>query len=543
MLNRTDAGLSRRGYRWAIYTILFLVMGAGITLSHVMSNAASAIHRAAQPSVSDALSESRPHDLPALLERHELIGHYVDRIAKLVYWFDLLALGTAVILLYHVWVRFRVEDRLAHQASHEPLTGLGHRRAFEQRLANLHGAPHSLLLASIERFDRISSAYGHEFADHLTIGISARLSKVARQFEADVFRLDGGGFLLLYRHELGSPRFNDAVAALREQMTVPFVHRAHEVFPLLSLGAAEYPRHGSTPAQLLRNVVAASQSARRLGNGLLVTYSEELNAQAERRLDLEAQIVRAVERNELLLHFQPQQRLSDGSLSGFEALLRWRRNGLLVSPMEFIPAAEESGQVVAIGDWVLEEACRQIRRLQENNTPTSVAVNISPRQFLHPSFAAKIEDLLSKTGIDASLLELEITEGAVMEQTESAIGLLKHLRGLGLKLAIDDFGTGYSSLGYLKRFPIDKLKIDQSFIRQLGHTTQDAAIVRAVIDLGCNLEMCVTAEGVETLAQREWLQRAGCDQIQGYLYGKPMPATEALAFARARWVAGCGEPA
>ncbi|MBV8626125.1 MAG: EAL domain-containing protein, partial [Herbaspirillum sp.] len=515
MLKRIDTTVWRRGYRCAVYALLVLLIGSGIILSHVMTDAAAAIHRATRPAVTDARAEGEAQDASALLERHALITRNLDRIARLVYLFDLLALGTAAFLLYHVRERFRVEDTLAQQAAREPLTGLPHRRAFEQRLAGLAGVPHSLLLAGMQRFDRISSAYGHEFLDHLTIVIAQRLVVVAGRFEGEVFRLDSGGFLLLYRHTLGSARFNEAVQALREQMKAPFVYRAHEVFPQLSLGAAEYPRHGATPAAVLRNVAAASQAARQAGNGVMVTYSEELNAEDERRLDLETQIVHAVQREELLLYFQPQQRLSDGRLCGFEALLRWRRNGQLISPMEFIPAAEQSGQIVAIGHWVLEEACRKIRRLQGNGTPAPVAVNISPRQFQHPGFAARIEDLLARTGIDPALLELEITEGAVMEQTESAIDLLKHLRRLGLKLAIDDFGTGYSSLGYLKRFPIDKLKIDQSFIRLLGQGTQDAAIVRTVIELGRNLHLCVIAEGVETSLQREWLQRAGCHQIQG----------------------------
>jgi EAL domain-containing protein (putative c-di-GMP-specific phosphodiesterase class I) len=241
--------------------------------------------------------------------------------------------------------------------------------------------------------------------------------------------------------------------------------------------------------------------------------------------------VHALDRDELELHLQPQQRLADGRLVGFEALVRWRRHGELVPPGEFIPIAEESGLVIAIGEWVLERACAQILALRAMaGRDFVVAVNISARQFGHPDFLAKIEALLRRTGINPASLELEITEGAVMERTEAAVALLHKLRALGLKLSIDDFGTGYSSLAYLKRFPIDKLKIDQSFVRQLKPGSQDAAIVQAVIGLGHTLGIDVIAEGVETIEQREWLRRLSCDQIQGYFYSRPLAEPQLYAF-------------
>jgi len=262
-----------------------------------------------------------------------------------------------------------------------------------------------------------------------------------------------------------------------------------------------------------------------------VTYSEALNAEAQRRVDLEAQLVHALERDELELHLQPQQSLADGSLVGFEALVRWRRQGQLVPPGDFIPVAEESGLVIAIGEWVLERACAQIHALRNlTGRDVVVAVNISARHFGHPDFLARMEALLARTGIPPASLELEITEGAVMEHTEAAIELLHALRALGLKLSIDDFGTGYSSLAYLKRFPIDKLKVDRSFVSQLRPHSQDAAIVQAVIGLGHTLGIKVIAEGVETVQQREWLKRLSCDEIQGYFYSRPLAEPQLLGF-------------
>jgi diguanylate cyclase len=520
-----------RHMRWPVYALLLLVIGSGIGLSLVMQATVENIRNAASPLLQLEFSAQNMHDVNALLRDGGVVDSNIKRIAHLVHWFNLLALMTALFMMYHIWARFRSEDALAHQAAHDPLTGLGHRRALERRLRRLNGHTHSVVLGSIDRFERVVGAYGHEFADQMTRDIAARLSAIAAAHEGEVFRLDGANFVILYCHPSHSEEFARALQALRGNMSSPFVYRAHEVFSSLSLGAAEYPRHGAEPALLLRNADAALQSARAAGGNLLVAYSEELNIEAARRVELEAQLIHALQRNELELHFQPQQRLQDDELIGFEALVRWRRGEQLVPPGDFIPVAEESGLVIAIGDWVLQRACEKIIALRkEVGRDFVIAVNISPRQFLHPDFLCKIERLLQQMPIDPASLELEITEGAVMEQTESAIALLHKLRGLGLKLSIDDFGTGYSSLAYLKRFPIDKLKIDQSFVRQLQPNSQDAAIVEAIIGLGHNLGIKVIAEGVETIEQRAWLKRLSCDEIQGYYYSRPLSDEYVLPF-------------
>ncbi|WP_232511883.1 bifunctional diguanylate cyclase/phosphodiesterase [Herbaspirillum sp. meg3] len=521
----------RKHSRWPIYTLLLLVIGFGIGLSLVMQTTVENIRSAAAPLVQWQLSSQNMHDVNELLREGGLVDGNINRIAHLVHWFNMLALLTALFMMYHIWARFRSEDALAHQAAHDPLTGLGHRRALERRLRRLRGRTHAVVLGSIDRFERVIGAYGHEFADQMTMDIANRLTAIAALHDGEVFRLDGANFVILYRHPTHSPALSAALKALQAEMNSPFVCRAHEVFSSLSLGTVEYPRHGTEPATLLRNADAALQSARAAGGNMLVAYSEELNMEAERRVDLEAQLIHALQRDELELHFQPQQRLRDAELIGFEALVRWRRGGKLVPPADFIPIAEESGLVIAIGDWVLERACAQILELRaQTGKDFVIAVNISPRQFLHPDFLRKIERLLKETQIDPCTLELEITEGAVMEQTENAIALLHKLRALGLKLSIDDFGTGYSSLSYLKRFPIDKLKIDQSFVRQLKPHSQDSAIVEAVIGLGHTLGINVIAEGVETIDQREWLKRLSCDEIQGYYYSRPLACENVLPF-------------
>jgi diguanylate cyclase (GGDEF)-like protein len=452
-------------------------------------------------------------------------------ITLLVHLFDVLALLTCLLMLYHVRARVRIEDELKHQAGHDPLTGLAHRRTFEARLGALPDRPHVVVLGTIDRFSRIIGGFGHAFGDRVMLGLANRIRAAAEHSGGEAFRLDGANFAILYRMRCSDVEFHTALAGLRAEVCNPFDCEGHEIFTTLSLGAASYPHNGSTPDVLLRNADAALQAARKAGGDRIVTYSQKLNAEAGERLDLESLLRHAVERGELELHYQPQQGLGDGGLIGFEALVRWRRNGELMSPAEFIPLAEESGLIVAIGNWVLEEACRQISVWQaETGRQVVVAVNISPRQFASPGFLDHIENLMANTHIDPSSIELEITESVMVEDAEIAIALLHRLRSLGLKLAIDDFGTGYSSLAYLSRFPIHKLKIDQSFVRNMQAVSEQGAIVQATIGLGHSLGLTVIAEGVETETQRAMLSAWHCDEIQGYYYSRPLPAASALNF-------------
>jgi diguanylate cyclase (GGDEF)-like protein len=452
-------------------------------------------------------------------------------ISLLVHLFDVLALLTCLLMVYHVRARMRIEDELKHQAGHDPLTGLAHRRTFEARLAALPDQPHVVVLGTIDRFSRIIGGFGHAFGDRVMLGLANRIRAAAERSGGEAFRLDGANFAILYRMRCDTAAFHTALAGLRAEVCQPFDCGGHEIFTTLSLGAASYPHNGSTPEALLRNADAALQAARKAGGDRVVAYSQKLNAETGERLDLESLLRHAIERDELELHYQPQQALADGALIGFEALLRWRRDGKLVSPAEFIPLAEESGLIVAIGNWVLEEACRQISVWQaETGRPVVVAVNISPRQFASPGFLDHIETLLATTHVDPASIELEITESVMVEDAEAAIAVLHRLRALGLKLAIDDFGTGYSSLAYLSRFPIHKLKIDQSFVRNMQSVREQGAIVQATIGLGHSLGLTVIAEGVETEAQRAMLSAWHCDEIQGYHYSRPLPAASALHF-------------
>jgi len=467
----------------------------------------------------------------AIYNNGTMANRAIGWITGLVHVFDVLALITGLFLMYHVRARVRVEDELSHQARHDPLTGLAHRRSFEARLASLPSVPHVVVLGTIDRFSRIVGGFGHAFGDRVMVGLAQRIRGAAERSGGEVFRLDGANFAILYRMACEDVAFADALSGLRDEVRNPYDCEGHEIFTTLSLGAVSFPLHGETPDTLLRNADAALQAARKAGGDQLVVYSQQLNAAAGERLDMESLLRHAVERNELELHYQPQQALDDGGLIGFEALVRWRRHGKLISPAEFIPLAEESGLIVSIGNWVLEEACRQISVWQaETGQRVVVAVNISPRQFAAPGFVAHLEDLLATTHVDPSCLELEITESVMVEDAEAAIALLHRLRALGLKLAIDDFGTGYSSLAYLSRFPIHKLKIDQSFVRNMHAVTEQGAIVQATIGLGHSLGLTVIAEGVESETQRAMLSNWRCDEIQGYYYSRPLPAASALNF-------------
>jgi diguanylate cyclase (GGDEF)-like protein len=464
----------------------------------------------------------------------EATSNKVDDINRLVQIFSGIIFIIGLLLLYHVRARFRSENELAFQAAHDPLTGLAHRRSFEQRLLNLPSHPHTIVLGTIDRFERLVGSLGHAGGDNMLQAIVERIRIAAQRHGGDVYRLDGANIAILYEAALDHTAFDLALASLQVDMRQSFEVDRYEIFASLSLGAAEFPQHGSEPAHLLRNADAALQAARAAGGDCLIAYSQTLNVQTQDRLSLESALRHAIERNELELHYQPQQRLQNDELLGFEALVRWRHDGKLISPAEFIPLAEESGMIIAIGDWVIAEACRQTMIWSAmTERKLVVAVNISPRQFRHPDFVQKLEKTLAESHVDPASIELEITEGIVMEGADTMILLLEHLRQLGLKLAIDDFGTGYSSLAYLKRFPIDKLKIDQSFVRNLQPDSEDAAIVEALINLGHNLGMTVIAEGVETAEQRAWLRDWSCDEIQGYFYSRPLPSDAATAFIAA----------
>ncbi|WLH00744.1 EAL domain-containing protein [Pseudomonas beijingensis] len=428
------------------------------------------------------------------------------------------------------------QARLDYQAHHDPLTGLPNRTLFESRLLAAlnsqqeNGSQGAVLFLDLDRFKHINDSLGHPVGDLLLKGIAVRLREQLRDIDT-VARLGGDEFIILLPG-LQQPSDAEHIAQkLLNCFTAPFQAGEHEFFISASIGTSLYPQDGCDVATLVKNADAAMYRSKAKGRNRVEKYTRDLTAQASERVALEHELRRAIERNELSLSFQPKISLVDNRLVGAEALIRWYHPTFGdVPPEHFIPLAEENGMILQIGDWVLERACRQL--CEWNSTYESLgplSVNLAGAQLRQPNLLGRIEQLLREHQLQPDLLQLEITENFIMSQAEEALTVLHQLKNLGVQLAIDDFGTGYSSLSYLKRLPLDILKIDQSFVRGLPDDPHDAAIVRAIIALGRSMQFTIIAEGVETLAQQQFLTEEGCEQIQGYIVSLPLCADEFAA--------------
>ena len=458
----------------------------------------------------------------------------VSRMVWLVGAYSVLIFLIALLVAHHIRARTRAEGKLAYNAQHDLVTHRLNRRALEDTIEGLGEAQQVLAVLALERFSRLVGTLGHEVADAALRAVAERLAKRAETIGAEVFRLDGASFALLYpvfpnSEKSAADNAREILALVKEPLQVG----QYELLIAASCGIAAFPDDGGDAVTLMRNANTALEHAQRNDLPFLL-YTPKLNARSAERLAMEAALGHAVERNEFELHYQAQMDIRSGQVIGVEALIRWRRDGKLVSPIDFIPIAEESGLIVGIGEWVLREACRQSSIWRALGHELLVAVNISARQFQDPAFFETVLQALADTGVAPSAIELEITESLIMQDPERVAGDLRRLRELGFALAIDDFGTGHSSLAYLKRFPIHKLKVDQSFVRNLGTCADDSAIVEAIIRLGQSLGLRVIAEGVETEDNLNRLRGLGCDEIQGYLLSKPLPAAEATAFLSCR---------
>ncbi|WP_411562485.1 bifunctional diguanylate cyclase/phosphodiesterase [Pseudomonas shirazensis] len=428
------------------------------------------------------------------------------------------------------------QAKLDYQAHHDPLTGLPNRALFENRLhaalqcsqvSNRQGA---VLFLDLDRFKHINDSLGHPVGDLLLKGIAQRLKEQVRDVDT-VARLGGDEFIILLPG-LHKPSDASAIAnKLLACFSAPFQAGEHEFFTSASIGISLYPQDGSDVASLIRNADAAMYRSKAKGRNRVEAYTRDLTAQASVRVALENELRRAIERNELSLCYQPKLSLKTQNLVGAEALIRWNHPTFGdVSPEHFIHLAEENGTILQLGDWVLEQACRQMQQWQKRYQPFGpLSINLAGAQMRQPHLAKRIEQLLKTYQLKAGDLQLEITENFIMSQAEEALSVLHQLKQLGVQLAIDDFGTGYSSLSYLKRLPLDILKIDQSFIRGLPDDPHDAAITRAIIALGRSMQLTIIAEGVENQAQQHFLAAEGCEQIQGYIVSLPLPPEEFAA--------------
>jgi diguanylate cyclase (GGDEF)-like protein/PAS domain S-box-containing protein len=435
------------------------------------------------------------------------------------------------------------EARIEHLAYHDSLTGLPNRAMLMDRLAQALSQAQRLdqqvavLFIDLDRFKLVNDSLGHAVGDQLLQEIARRLKATLRENDT-VARVGGDEFQVVACNVAGSVDAARIAEKLMRTLGEPFVLEDQELHVTASLGVSLFPRDGASGELLLKYADTALYEAKGEGRNAYRFFSPEMNAQAHGRLRLENDLRRAVERHELELHYQPQLDLASGEVCGVEALVRWRHpvRGLVL-PNAFIPLAEETGLVLGIGEWVLNEACRQValwqrEGLADNLSPLRVAVNISARQLQRPGLDGAVRRALALSGLPADCLELEITESSVMLDPLHAQSVLQSLRELGVQLSIDDFGTGYSSLAYLKRLPLDRLKIDRSFIGGIPADRDDAAIVETIIVMTHKLGLRVIAEGVETLEQRLQLVRQGCDEMQGFLLAHPVPAGELPALLK-----------
>ena len=434
----------------------------------------------------------------------------------------------------------RYEEQLEHQASHDALTSLPNRNLLRDRVeqaiahAGRDGCMAAVLFLDLDQFKFVNDSLGHDAGDRLLVEVAERLKSAVRQGDT-VARLGGDEFVIVLS---GVEHEEDAAGIARKLQDVlqpAFIERKHELYITASQGIALYPRDGGDVATLLKNADIAMYRAKEEGCNNFQYFTMEMNARASDRLALEGGLRHALERDELVLYYQPQVDLRTGRVIGMEALLRWRHPDLgLVPPGKFIPLAEETGLIVPIGAWVLRHACAQNKAWQEAGLPPlMMAVNLSARQLRQIDLLDLVKSTLAETGLDPRLLELELTESMIMRDPGRVSEILQQFSAMGVSLSVDDFGTGYSSLSYLKRFPINKVKIDQSFVHDITTDPDDAAIAKTIISIAHDMKMRVIAEGVETEGQASFLRKHRCDEMQGYLFSKPVPAEEFERLLRA----------
>jgi diguanylate cyclase (GGDEF)-like protein len=457
---------------------------------------------------------------------------------------SLIAVGAAAAA---AWLALRLRQLQQRQAQpgpgsanhRDPLTGLPTRMAIvataEQTIAAAQsaGAPFAVTVLNVHRFKTINDSFGHEVGDEVLRLLSQRLSGVLAR--GDVLgRLAGDEFVVLARVGTAAVPAEVTVETICAALREPFAIEGHDIEVAVNAGISLFPRDGATFDLLLRRAETAMRAARSIAHGTFRFYCEEMSKSEEERLALEADLRHAIRDGQLELHYQPKVDIASGRVRSAEALLRWRhpQRGM-VPPNTFIPIAEEAGLILPIGEWVLRQACTQMRTwLDSGLPPLRVSVNLSARQFRHGDLTAVVCSALEDAQLQPGYLELELTESSIMHDAEASAATLQLLSTMGVHISIDDFGTGYSSLSYLWRLPLDKLKIDRSFVRELLSNSDDVAIVKAIISLAHSLRLGVVAEGVETLEQLEHLRELGCDQYQGFYCSPAVPPDAFVALIK-----------
>ena len=457
-----------------------------------------------------------------------------------------------VMIVRDITDRRLTQERLMQLANFDSLTGLPNRTLFRDRLAQAMararrtGQPMVLMFLDLDNFKVINDSLGHEVGDQLLRHVAQMLESCVRSTDTVahcggepttvVSRLGGDEFTVIAEQVASAEDAALLARRILEALATPLQLLEHELHVSASIGISMFPQDDTDLDGLVRHTDMAMYRSKAMGRGIYSFYSHELSAEVAARLSLENDLRRALERQEFALHYQPKFHLGTGQVSGVEALMRWHSPGRgLVPPDRFIGVLEDSGLILPVGAWALRTACAALATWDAAGAPRlSLAVNLSARQFRQPFLARFVADTLAEAGIAPHRLELELTESLLLDDSEGNRGVLNSLAEMGVRVAIDDFGTGHSSLSYLKRFDIDTLKIDRSFVSELPHDSEDAAIATAVVAMGHSLHMKVVAEGVETMEQAEFLYALGCDEIQGYLISRPLPAPQLLQWLQER---------
>ena len=421
------------------------------------------------------------------------------------------------------------DERLTHLAYHDALTGLPNQSLFKDRLkqaialSSRSDQMQAVLIINLDRFKTINESLGYTAGDRMLKAVGQRLTSCVRESDT-VARIGADEFAILLMQIQRAPDAANTARAIKNAIEQAFLIDGQELFITSSIGISLYPHDGRDTPTLLKSAGIALERAKEQGGGNYEFYTSGRTSHALKQLLLESQMRPALERGEFIVEYQPQVDTKTFQLVGMEALVRWNHPMLgALQPNDFIPLAEDCGIITQIGDWAMRTACAQAKCwMNAGFAPMRLAVNVSARQFQHASFIPSVRELLKETQVEPALLEFELTEGSIMKEPEKAIEKLNEVRDMGIKIAIDDFGTGYSSLSYLKRFPIDTLKIDKSFVADICTNKDDAAIARAIVMLGHALNVTVIAEGVETAEQLEHLTALGCDVMQGYLFSRPL---------------------
>ncbi|MQA41813.1 EAL domain-containing protein [Rugamonas aquatica] len=479
-----------------------------------------------------------PARAPELIEQ-DLMRRDLIAVPVELYWQLLQRAGQPTVLLgvaRDISERRQSEELLQHMAHYDSLTGLPNRTLFFQTLGDAITLAQDkawrivVLFIALDRFKNINDSLGAALGDELLRQFSNRLVQCVR-IRDTVGRMGGDEFALILTMTRDQQDAVHTANEVREALRLPFDLDGHQAVLSASIGIAMYPDDATDPQTLVKYADTAMERAKQAGRDGYRFFTAGMNVQVLARLDMELALRRALDNNELLLYYQPKVNLHSGEVAGAEALLRWQRPGFgLVYPAEFVPVLEDTGLIVRVGAWIVDAACRQIGAwLRSDVGPVRVAVNVASRQFVEGDLELTVRSALLRHDVPAELLELELTETALMSNTERTISVLTNLKAIGIKVAIDDFGTGYSSLAYLQRFPIDKLKIDIAFVRDITTNPNDAAIAQAIISMAHSLKLRVIAEGVETRAQLEYLRRSRCDEIQGYYFSRPVAPLELAA--------------